>query len=105
MPCYYLYFEFLWPWEFTIILNPVIWDFLGSQALEVTVWRDGMEYQQKYSRGKPVTSLMHRVLPTESTDLQGTHIRFWPDKEGVSRQSRLHIYVMVMFMLHSQYFE
>ncbi|XP_034694441.1 DNA gyrase subunit B, chloroplastic/mitochondrial-like [Vitis riparia] len=52
-----------------------------SEALEVTVWRDGMEYQQKYSRGKPVTSLTHRVLPTESTDLQGTHIRFWPDKE------------------------
>ncbi|KAE8726925.1 DNA gyrase subunit B [Hibiscus syriacus] len=28
-----------------------------SEALEVTVWRDGMEYQQKYSRGKPVTTL------------------------------------------------
>lgn len=105
MPCCHLYFEFLWPWELTVIMNPVIWDFLGSQALEVTVWRDGMEYQQKYSRGKPVTSLTHHVLPPESNDLQGTRIRFWPDKEGVSHQSRLHMHVMLMLVLHSQHFE
>ncbi|XVF40894.1 hypothetical protein PTKIN_Ptkin01aG0153500 [Pterospermum kingtungense] len=52
-----------------------------SEALEVTVWRDGMEYCQNYSRGKPVTTLISRVLSTESKDHQGTSIRFWPDKE------------------------
>lgn len=52
-----------------------------SEALEVTVWREGMEYEQKYSRGKPVTTLTCHVLPKESKDSQGTRIRFWPDKE------------------------
>ncbi|KAK6933999.1 DNA topoisomerase, type IIA, subunit B, domain 2 [Dillenia turbinata] len=52
-----------------------------SEKLEVTVWRDGMEYQQKYSRGKPVTTLTSHVLLPESKDHQGTRIRFWPDKE------------------------
>lgn len=52
-----------------------------SEALEITVWRDGMEFQQKYSRGKPITALTCHVLPIESKDRQGTHVRFWPDKE------------------------
>ncbi|CAL5431219.1 unnamed protein product [Camellia sinensis] len=52
-----------------------------SEALEVIVWRDGKEYQQKYSRGKPVTTLICHELPDESKDRQGTHIKFWPDKE------------------------
>ncbi|PON34391.1 DNA gyrase, subunit B [Parasponia andersonii] len=52
-----------------------------SETLEVTVWRDGMEYQQKYSRGKPVSTLISQVLPVELKDQQGTRIRFWPDKE------------------------
>lgn len=52
------------------------------QKLEVTVWREGMEYQQKYSRGKPITTLACHVLPVDSEDCQGTRIRFWPDKEG-----------------------
>ncbi|XP_070668064.1 DNA gyrase subunit B, chloroplastic/mitochondrial-like [Malus domestica] len=52
-----------------------------SEALEVTVWRDGMEYQQKYCRGKPVTTLSCHVLPVEFQDRHGTRIRFWPDKE------------------------
>ncbi|XP_030453129.1 DNA gyrase subunit B, chloroplastic/mitochondrial-like [Syzygium oleosum] len=52
-----------------------------SEALEVTVWRDGMEYEQKYSRGKPMTTLTCHVLPLESKDRQGTRIQFWPDKE------------------------
>ncbi|XP_022743375.1 DNA gyrase subunit B, chloroplastic/mitochondrial-like isoform X2 [Durio zibethinus] len=52
-----------------------------SEALLVTVWRDGMEYRQKYSRGKPATTLTCHVLPTESKDRQGTSIRFWPDKK------------------------
>ncbi|KAL6849941.1 hypothetical protein ACP4OV_020568 [Aristida adscensionis] len=52
-----------------------------SEALEVTVWRDGKEYKQRYSRGKPVTTLSCITLPDESSSLQGTRIRFWPDKE------------------------
>ncbi|XP_070021208.1 DNA gyrase subunit B, chloroplastic/mitochondrial isoform X2 [Nicotiana tabacum] len=52
-----------------------------SQALEVTIWRDGKEYQQKYSRGKPITTLICHDLPVEMRDRQGTAIRFWPDKE------------------------
>lgn len=42
-----------------------------------------MEFQQKYSRGKPITALTCHVLPIESKDRQGTHVRFWPDKEGL----------------------
>ncbi|PKI50841.1 hypothetical protein CRG98_028748 [Punica granatum] len=52
-----------------------------SEALEVTVWRDGREYQQKYSRGKPVTPLTCHVLPVEFKDRSGTRIQFWPDHE------------------------
>ncbi|KAG7549432.1 Histidine kinase/HSP90-like ATPase superfamily [Arabidopsis thaliana x Arabidopsis arenosa] len=52
-----------------------------SEALEVTVWRDGMEHKQNYSRGKPITTLTCRVLPLESGGTKGTSIRFWPDKE------------------------
>lgn len=37
---------------------------------------------QTYSRGKPITILKGLVLPAEKRDLQGTSIRFWPDKEG-----------------------
>ncbi|CAH2054235.1 unnamed protein product, partial [Thlaspi arvense] len=52
-----------------------------SEALEVIVRRDGMEFQHKYSRGKPITTLTCHVLPAESRGTQGTCIRFWPDKE------------------------
>ncbi|KAJ0977977.1 hypothetical protein J5N97_013451 [Dioscorea zingiberensis] len=52
-----------------------------SEALEVTVWRGGKEYQQSYSRGKPVTTLTCQLLPAELSARQGTCIRFWPDKE------------------------
>ncbi|KAL1192471.1 DNA gyrase subunit B [Cardamine amara subsp. amara] len=52
-----------------------------SEALEVIVRRDGMEFQQKYSRGKPITTLTCHVLPPESRGTEGTCIRFWPDKE------------------------
>lgn len=54
-----------------------------SQELEVTVWRDGKKYRQKYSRGNPMTTLMCHELPVESKDRKGTCIRFWPDKEGI----------------------
>ncbi|KAL0744018.1 hypothetical protein Bca4012_085531 [Brassica carinata] len=52
-----------------------------SEELEVIVRRDGMEFQHKYSRGKPITTLTCHVLPPESRGTQGTCIRFWPDKE------------------------
>nr|XP_027123314.1 DNA gyrase subunit B, chloroplastic/mitochondrial-like [Coffea arabica] len=52
-----------------------------SEALEVTVWRDGKEFSQKYSRGKPVTPLIYHELPTEPRDHRGTRIQFWPDQE------------------------
>lgn len=52
-----------------------------SELLEITVWRDGMEYMQTYARGKPVTILKCLVLPDERKDLRGTCVRFWPDKE------------------------
>lgn len=52
-----------------------------SESLEVTVWRNGKEYQQRYSRGKPMTTLMSKELPADAKDRKGTCIRFWPDKE------------------------
>ncbi|ONK63621.1 uncharacterized protein A4U43_C07F17170 [Asparagus officinalis] len=52
-----------------------------SEALDVTVWRDGEEYRQSYARGKPVTALTCIKLSDELSDRQGTRIRFWPDKE------------------------
>ncbi|CAJ2671663.1 unnamed protein product [Trifolium pratense] len=52
-----------------------------SEALEVTVWREGLEYTQTYSRGKPVTTLNCTMLPFENKNRQGTRIKFWPDKE------------------------
>ncbi|XP_057872812.1 DNA gyrase subunit B, chloroplastic/mitochondrial isoform X3 [Cryptomeria japonica] len=52
-----------------------------SEKLEVTVWRDGMEYHQTFMRGKPVTELQSNKITDEPTSLQGTYIRFWPDKE------------------------
>ena len=55
---------------------------IDLQALEVTVWRDGMEHKQTYSRGKPITTLTRCDLPLESKGTKGTSIRFWPDKEG-----------------------
>lgn len=68
--CYQCFLKILFAWCLT------------SQSLEVTVWRDGLEYTQKYSRGKPVTILKYLTLPVEKKDHQGTQIRFWPDKEG-----------------------
>jgi DNA gyrase subunit B len=53
-----------------------------SQALEVTVWRDGNEYRQSYSRGKPTTTLTSITLIGETNPRQGTSIRFWPDKDS-----------------------
>lgn len=71
---------------------------LKSQELEVTVWRDGKEYQQKYSRGNPVTTLMCYELSAESKDQKGTRIRFWPDKEGFPRLLKTRIIFMVAIL-------
>lgn len=50
-----------------------------------------MEYEQKYSRGKPVTTLTTKVLPHELKNQQGTQIKFWPDKEGIiSPKPKMH---------------
>lgn len=56
---------------------------LQCQKLEVTVCRDGKEYRQRYSRGKPLTTLSSTTLPDESSSRQGSCIRFWPDKESM----------------------
>ncbi|GER41231.1 DNA gyrase subunit B, partial [Striga asiatica] len=54
-----------------------------SEDLEVTVWRDGKEYKQKYSCGRPVTNLVSNELPFDMRDRQGTRIHFWPDKQEI----------------------
>lgn len=48
-----------------------------SEKLEVTVWRDGYEYYQPYSRGVPQADLK-KIGPTDKT---GTQIHFVPDEE------------------------
>lgn len=77
------------------LIKVKVFPFIILQALEVTVWREGMEYEQKYSRGKPVTTLTCHVLPKESKDSQGTRIRFWPDKEGCSLTLILHFCIIL----------
>jgi len=46
-----------------------------SEWLEVTIWRDGHTYTQRYARGVPVTGL-DRGAPTRR---RGTQVRFKPD--------------------------
>ncbi len=48
-----------------------------SDALEVTIWRDGYEWRQDYSRGKPLKKIK-QVGPSRK---HGTQIRFHPDPE------------------------
>jgi len=48
-----------------------------SEKLEVTVWRDGFEWKQAFSRGLPLGSI-ERVQPSKK---KGTLIRFKPDEE------------------------
>jgi topoisomerase-4 subunit B len=47
-----------------------------SQQLDVTVWRDGAEHRQSFSRGKPVTAL-ERVGASRK---HGSALRFLPDE-------------------------
>ncbi len=48
-----------------------------SERLDVTVWRDGFEWRQAFSRGHPLASI-ERVGPSRK---HGTLVRFVPDPE------------------------
>jgi topoisomerase-4 subunit B len=48
-----------------------------SEKLEVTVWRDGFEWKQAFSRGLPLGAIV-QVQPSRK---KGTLIRFRPDEE------------------------
>jgi len=47
-----------------------------SEHVEVTVWKDGFEWRQAFSRGKPLGSI-EKIGPTRK---KGTAIRFKPDE-------------------------
>ncbi len=49
-----------------------------SEWAEVTVWRDGQEYLQRYERGIPVTELQAKAIANHRT---GTSVCFLPDTE------------------------
>ncbi len=46
-----------------------------SERVEVTVWKDGFEWRQTFSRGKP-TSKLEKLGPTRK---HGTQVTFTPD--------------------------
>src|ERR1700722_11642653 len=48
-----------------------------SEQLEVQVWRDGFEWRQAFSRGKP-TGPLQQVAPSKK---KGTAVRFLPDPQ------------------------
>jgi topoisomerase-4 subunit B len=48
-----------------------------SDRLDVTVWRDGFEWRQSFSRGHPLGSI-EQIGPSRK---KGTQIRFHPDEE------------------------
>ncbi|MDG2521785.1 DNA topoisomerase IV subunit B [Caulobacter segnis] len=48
-----------------------------SEILEVTVWRDGFEHRQDFSRGKPLGPLQ-QIAPSKK---RGTAVKFLPDAE------------------------
>jgi DNA gyrase subunit B len=48
-----------------------------SEELELRIWRDGFEWNQRYERGKPMTALEKGA----KTDRTGTQITFLPDLE------------------------
>jgi topoisomerase-4 subunit B len=48
-----------------------------SETTEITVWRDGFEWRQTFSRGKPLGSI-EQVQPSKK---RGTQVRFKPDEE------------------------
>jgi topoisomerase-4 subunit B len=48
-----------------------------SERVEITVWKDGFEWRQAFSRGRP-TSALARIGPTRR---HGTSVTFLPDPE------------------------
>lgn len=48
-----------------------------SSELEVTVWRAGSRYSQRYSRGAPLEELRVQLLPpgSEEAGRSGTQVR------------------------------
>lgn len=44
------------------------------QSLEVKVWRNGREHEQRFSRGQPLTELLVRELPPEAAGRRGTQV-------------------------------
>ena len=48
-----------------------------SEVLDVTVWRDGFEWKQSFSRGHPIAPIQ-QIAPSKK---KGTRIRFRPDEE------------------------
>ncbi len=62
-----------------------------SERVEVTVWRDGSEWRQTFSRGKPVSGLL-QIGPSRK---HGTQVAFTPDpvifgEDCSFRPARLH---------------
>src|SRR5580698_3175178 len=62
-----------------------------SERVEVTAWKDGFEWRQAYSRGKP-TSMLEKLGPTRK---HGTQVTFTPDpvifgEEAAFRPARVH---------------
>jgi topoisomerase-4 subunit B len=48
-----------------------------SERVEITVWRDGFEWTQAFSRGKPLGPLQQ----AQASKKRGTQVRFRPDPE------------------------
>jgi topoisomerase IV subunit B len=62
-----------------------------SERVEVTVWKDGFEWRQTYSRGRPTSSLQ-QIAPSRR---HGTSLTFTPDpvifgEDVAFRPARLH---------------
>ncbi len=62
-----------------------------SERVEVTVWKDGFEWRQTFSRGKP-TSKLEKLGPTRK---HGTQVTFTPDpvifgEDAAFRPARVH---------------
>jgi len=52
-----------------------------SEKVEVTIYREGKEFYQEFSKGKKLTELTQKKLSSNIKDKTGTKIRFLPDKE------------------------
>jgi DNA gyrase subunit B len=52
-----------------------------SEALRVTVWRDGAEHTQSYERGKPLTPVKSAPLPALESKKRGTRVSFRYDPQ------------------------